>query len=379
MGLPQAGDSQGRRGCVFVRYNPIPAMAQRTTTLRIGLSVCAALTTAGCQLLWPQPWQQKAEPQAKLPVPEAPPCSNQNLSAEDVFSKAKSGVVVVTTDSANGSAFVVRHQNGTTLLVTNSHVVAGTSSATVKWADGRQDSAAVVSDGGGASPQTDLALLEVKGLRGTPLSLKGAKPNVGADIVAIGAPKGLDFSLSRGVVSSLRGDGELLQIDAPINPGNSGGPVLDRTGCVVGVATFKLTNSEGLNFAVASSVIQGFLANPVARVKPPAQSSELTPFNPSNPGSTSTGAATCWFQMQQNADRLKGFQCTVTSRKNRNGHTVFDVVEPGGLKRTVVLWANKSAEVLLNGQTYQGEWREDSDGDIRVTVGGGTFAFRYRS
>ena len=343
-------------------------MARRLTTAGFRWALTAAVLAAGCQ-----PQQQ-----ARIPVPEAPPCSNQNLSTEALFSGAKQGVAVVKTDGGEGSAFVVRHQDGNTLLLTNSHVVDGSSSATVKWADGGQDAAAVLSDAGGRSPQADLALLEVKGLRGKPLELKGAKPNVGADIVAIGAPKGLEFSLTRGVVSSLRDDGEILQIDAPINPGNSGGPVLDRTGCVVGVATFKLTDSEGLNFAVASSVIQGFLANPVAQNAPPSNPAPETPFNPSNPGTGIASGATCWFQMERHAERLEGFRCAVTSRKNVNGHTVFDVVEPGGLTRTVVLWEDKSAEVLLNGSRYEAQWAEDDDGDIRVRLEGGVFAFRYR-
>ena len=84
-------------------------------------------------------------------------------------------------------------------------------------------------------------------------------------MVAIGARKGLEFSLTRGVLSSLRDAGDILQIDAPINPGNSGGPVLDRSGCVVGVATFKLSDSEGLNFAVAASVVEHFLLHPIGR------------------------------------------------------------------------------------------------------------------
>jgi len=343
-------------------------MARRLKVPLFGSALSAAVLAAGCQ-----PPQQ-----ARIPVPEAPPCSNQNLSTEALFSGAKQGVAVVTTDSGGGSAFVVRHQDGDTLLLTNSHVVDGSSSATVKWADGGQDTAAVLSDAGGRSPQADLALLEVKGLRGKPLELKGAKLNVGADIVAIGAPKGLEFSLTRGVVSSLRADGEILQIDAPINPGNSGGPVLDRTGCVVGVATFKLSESEGLNFAVASSVIQNFLANPVAQSAPPSNPAPATPFNPSNPGTGIASGATCWFQMERDAQRLEGFRCSVTSRKNVNGHTVFDVVEPQGLTRTVVLWENKRAEVLLNGSRYQGKWEEDEDGDIRVQLQGGVFAFRYR-
>jgi serine protease Do len=345
-------------------------MARRPTTKLIGWALTAAVLAVGCQ---PQ-----AKQQSRIPVPEAPPCSNQNLSTEALFSDAKQGVAVVKTDGGEGSAFVVRHQDGNTLLLTNSHVVDGSRSATVKWADGGQDAAAVLSDAGGRSPQADLALLEVKGLRGKPLDLKAAKPNVGADIVAIGAPKGLEFSLTRGVVSSLRDDGEILQIDAPINPGNSGGPVLDRTGCVVGVATFKLTDSEGLNFAVASSVIEGFLTNPVARSAPPSNPPPETPFNPSNPGTGIASGATCWFQMQRDAERLEGFRCAVTSRKNANGHTVFDVVEPGGLTRTVVLWEDKSAEVLLDGSRYEAQWAEDDDGDIRVRLEGGVFAFRYR-
>lgn len=349
-------------------------MALLQTTQRIGIALMAACLAMGCQS---QP-QKPAQQQARLSVPEAPPCSNQNLSTEALFSGAKRGVAVVITDSGEGSAFVVRHQDGNTFLITNAHVVEGSTSATVKWADGSQDSAAVLSNAGGASPQTDLALLEVKGMRGKPLDLKSAKPNVGADIVAIGAPKGLEFSLTRGVVSSLRDDGQILQIDAPINPGNSGGPVLDRTGCVVGVATFKLTDSEGLNFAVASSVIEAFLANPVAQAEPARPELPTAPFHASNPGSGTATGATCWFQMQQDAETLEGYRCTVTSRQNANGHTVFDVVEPGGLSRSVVLWEDKTVEVFLNGKRYEGQWEEDEEGDIRVRLPGGMFAFRYR-
>jgi len=331
---------------------------------RAGSIYLCALLLGGCQVPGAQ--------QSRIPVPQAPVCTNQNLSPEALFTGSKAGVAVVSTDNGDGSGFVVRHQDGNTLLITNAHVVEGFDSATIKWSDGTQDSAAVLANAGGSSPQTDLALLEVRGTRGKPLQLKSVKPNVGADIVAIGAPKGLEFSLTRGVVSSLRDDGEILQIDAPINPGNSGGPVLDHTGCVVGVATFKLADSEGLNFAVASSSIERFLASPVSRQPSNSNSSDApsSPFNSKNQGTATGTGPTCWFQMQPGAERLKGYQCNISSRKNANGHTVFDVVEPGGLTRTVVLWEDKSAEVLLNGRSYEGEWLQDTDGDIRVTVDG---------
>ena len=335
------------------------------------------LPLASVSLLLLSACQAGPQQQARIPIPQAPVCTNQDLTPEALFSNAKRGVAVVSTDYGTGSAFVVRHQDGNTLLVTNAHVVDGVSAATLKWADGAQDTAAVLSNAGGSSPQTDLALLEVKGLRGAVLNIKTTRPNVGADIVAIGAPKGLEFSLTRGVVSSLRDDGEILQIDAPINPGNSGGPVLDRTGCVVGVATFKLQDSEGLNFAVAAAVVQSFLANPFAQAS--SQTPASSPSIANRADSRGAGGATCWFQMQQGAERLEGYRCTVNARKNANGHDVFDVIEPGGLARTVVLWNDKSAEVLLKGQRYEGRWSEDNEGDIRVDLEGGTFAFRPRA
>ena len=63
------------------------------------------------------------------------------------------------------------------------------------------------------------------------------------------------------------------------------------------------------------------------------------------------------------------------SRVNSNGDTVYDVVEPNGLTRTVVLWEGAKAEVIVKGQVYEGEWVKDGDGDIRVDVNGGVFAF----
>jgi len=319
-------------------------------------AVLAVTLLAGCQRPGEQP---------PIAVPPAAVCTNQNLSPEALFTAARGGVAVVLHDGGTGSGFVVRHQDGNTLLITNAHVVEGSDAVTVKWQDGSQDTAAVVSNAGGQSPLSDLALLEVKGIRGTVLNLKTARLNVGAEVVAIGAPQGLEFSLSRGVLSSLRDGGALLQIDAPINPGNSGGPLIDRTGCVVGVVTFKLEDSEGLNFAIASSRIAAFLADPAAPPQRPVV----------NTGPPQAAKPTCWFQMAQGAEQLRGFSCRVSARVNNNGHTVYDVVEPGGLSHTVVLWEGEKVEVIVNGQTDQGVWERDRDGDIMVNVNGGVFAF----
>lgn len=92
---------------------------------------------------------------------------------------------------------------------------------------------------------------------------------------------------------------------------------------------------------------------------------------------TSTGH-TCWFQNVRGGPLL-GRTCLVRSRTNVNNHQVFDVIEPSGLKRSIVLWDNDEVEVFLKGTRYVGTWYEDSDGDIRIDLPMGSFAFRPNS
>ncbi len=81
------------------------------------------------------------------------------------------------------------------------------------------------------------------------------------EVLAIGSPKGLSWSVSKGIISAVRqyGDIQVVQTDAPINSGNSGGPLIDlETGMVVGINTFGFRKdlAEGLNFAVAADEIR---------------------------------------------------------------------------------------------------------------------------
>lgn len=110
---------------------------------------------------------------------------------------------------------------------------------------------------------------------------------------------------------------------------------------------------------------------PIAEA-PPTQTTTQT--KPLANASTRTTGSTCWFQMQRGGS-LIGDRCIINARINTNGDRVFDVIEPSGLKRSVVLWDNDSVEVFLDGQRYTGEWSVDNDGDVRVSLPGGTFAF----
>ncbi len=75
---------------------------------------------------------------------------------------------------------------------------------------------------------------------------------VGARVYAIGAPQGLELTLSEGIISSLRpvAGGQYLQISAPISPGSSGGGLFDEEGRLIGLPTFYLAEGQQLNFAV---------------------------------------------------------------------------------------------------------------------------------
>jgi S1-C subfamily serine protease len=76
----------------------------------------------------------------------------------------------------------------------------------------------------------------------------------GQQIVVVGAPLGLEDTVTTGVVSAFReledGSGTVIQFSAPINPGNSGGPVINGEKEVVGIATAKARDAEGIGLAV---------------------------------------------------------------------------------------------------------------------------------
>lgn len=84
---------------------------------------------------------------------------------------------------------------------------------------------------------------------------------MGADVLAVGAPEGFSWTVSKGIVSAIRDAGGLriIQTDAPINRGNSGGPlILIESGRVIGVNTLKLRRdgAEGLGFAVSAQNVR---------------------------------------------------------------------------------------------------------------------------
>ncbi|GGL06589.1 S1C family serine protease [Mangrovihabitans endophyticus] len=159
-----------------------------------------------------------------------------------------------------GTAFSVgaAADGGRANLMTNFHVVRSVFEAgrrTVSLERGSDKVAATIVK---VNRDKDLALLrtdrEVVGLK----AAAGAEVQPGQQVVVVGAPLGLDDSVTTGVVSAYRPDdpdGPMIQFDAPINPGNSGGPVVNAADEVIGVATAKARDAEGIGLAIPIATV----------------------------------------------------------------------------------------------------------------------------
>ena len=173
-----------------------------------------------------------------------------------------------------GSGFVWDKQGH---ILTNYHVVQGSSGLRVLFYDGSDYDATVV----GTDPDADLAVIKIDAPASklTPATLgnsSDAKP--GQTAIAIGNPFGKDFTMTTGIVSAV---GRVLdsgfsnykipsviQTDAAINPGNSGGPLLDREGRVIGINTQIQSNNQqnsGVGFAVPIDLAKRVAADLIGR------------------------------------------------------------------------------------------------------------------
>src|SRR5262245_14993631 len=163
----------------------------------------------------------------------------------------------------SGTGFV---WDGAGHVVTNAHVVEGSSTVAVRFASGEVFKAETV----GAAPNYDTAVIRLRNARHLPPPIplgSSVDLKVGQSAFAIGDPFGLDQSLTTGIISALKrrlptsGGREIvgvIQTDAAINPGNSGGPLLDSAGRLIGMNTaiFSPTGTySGVGFAIPVDVV----------------------------------------------------------------------------------------------------------------------------
>ena len=191
-------------------------------------------------------------------------CLNNKYSTEEINEIMRDKVVTIITylneeEYITGSGFVVSHYNNDTFILTNSHVIKDAKYIFVKWVDGNSDKAFIEFDGRGSADINDIALLRVKGITGQPVLIKKEPAIIGRDVIAIGSPSEQEYTISRGIISSIREKGTLIQTDAAINPGNSGGPLFETSGCVIGMNTYGYNDTVGLNFSISNKVLNRFV------------------------------------------------------------------------------------------------------------------------
>lgn len=193
------------------------------------------------------------------------------LTVKEAVDRFGEGVVLIKNPSALGSGFIIREDGH---IVTNAHVVQGETQLTVtvyRKVDGAfekkvYEKVKILA----VNPFVDLALLQIDAAelgdtKLTKVFLGNADDvKVGNSVFAVGAPQGLERTVSEGIVSTTNRENKgmvYIQTTAQVNPGNSGGPLFDRKGQVVGVVAWKLLFSEGLNFAIPINYVQHFLDN----------------------------------------------------------------------------------------------------------------------
>lgn len=153
-------------------------------------------------------------------------------------------------------------------IVTNDHVVHGSSRLSVLLADSRRFPAQLVAE----APTEDLALVKISALNLKPITIGNSdQVQIGQSVTALGSPLGLEQSATTGIVSALNRqvnesvDGQivsisgLIQTSAPINPGNSGGALVNLQGELIGIPTLAAVDptsgaaANGIGFAISSN------------------------------------------------------------------------------------------------------------------------------
>ncbi len=251
----------------------------------------------------PQPFEARPAPSAfakssRQPIGgESPAVTIQRVKAATVYIKMKVG-----TTAGTGTGFVIRTDGDKALIATNRHVAAPHLDGEIpglKPTD-RPDLTVVFRSGEGASqeqslpgrlvavdtdpsPNRDLAIVEVRGVRDMPRPIDPARmvePVEGMELRIYGFPFGAmmnvtargnpSITINKGSVAALRRDDHgrlsLVQIDGSINPGNSGGPIVDDAGRLIGVSVLKLKAADNIGLAIPAAEVNRLLAGRVGGV-----------------------------------------------------------------------------------------------------------------
>ena len=198
---------------------------------------------------------------------------NKLRGFEDLYDKTAKGTVLVESYDENenpigfGSGAIISKNE----IVTNVHVIKNATHILIVPYGGLEDInkpvyyLATIKK---IIPNKDLALLQINEILQNPLEIdKNCSIKVASDAHAVGHPEGNFWSYTKGYISQVRDNYEwkysdndqfqaqVIQTQTPINPGNSGGPLVNSDSKLIGINSFGLPDSPGINFAVSCNEI----------------------------------------------------------------------------------------------------------------------------
>jgi len=249
--------------------------------LLLGVVLVGIATAAGCGSN--QNGDTGAEPIVASPVASArselapadasaEPAAGESTGLAGLFDELPSvvretqpSIVTVLVTSPVGptsGSGVIWSKNG--LIVTNNHVVEGSSSIEIVLASGERVAGSLVA----SDPRTDIAVVRIKRKNLPSAKFTDALPEVGQLAVAMGSPLGFENTVTAGIVSGLHRSipsggttpalVDLLQTDAAISPGNSGGALINADGRVIGINVAYIPPQEGsvsIGFAIPAPTV----------------------------------------------------------------------------------------------------------------------------
>lgn len=269
----------------------------------------------------------------------------QSQGAQRVFATASPAIVVVKTidGRSQGSGVAYRTLTTPTLktaVVTNCHVLRGQSSAIISRAGKRLSGSVLLCDS-----RRDIAIVLVDGEQPV-ASSRQTMLSVGERVYAIGAPQGLELSISEGIVSQLRnqpaGTAPMIQTTAAISPGSSGGGLFDSDGKLVGITTLQLREGQQLNFALPVQIVDESILATIIKSEP-----DTTAAN--QPRIESPDRKPCnWKQFYSNSSGTQYFEpCSVKTRGDFKWVvTLGDFASPMRLPDGLELWSVKGVQVF---------------------------------
>jgi len=216
------------------------------------------------------------EPECRGKIPFQKKKSHENEASvsqtrlQEIMSELRKSTVFIESDESIGSGVILYSCGGETAILTNRHVVQ--SDLAPEGEVLSADNLEIKNDDKTVKPirilyapdDLDFAIVFVDENIGPPVSVAQNKPNIGARVIIVGNPLGIEDSVSTGIISNFVNDHgfefEAIQTDAAINPGSSGGGVFLANGELLGIATLKPMFSagfaEGLAFAIPMTTLE---------------------------------------------------------------------------------------------------------------------------